>query len=151
MGWNEWNGGFSWICRKICDIEKQNSSEHISDRIFTHKSIGVYCFGLFQNIQLCRVSSQHRQNEQHLENKRQQMRIEGNYVFGWCCPQIYLMNRWWCYNFWELHVYHNICITKLLGLSSYFLYLHGFLSTIFTYITTVFSSIIDIFQCHFHV
>ena len=40
-------------------------------------------------------------------------------------------NRRRRYNCWELHV-HNICITKLWALSSYFVYLHGFLLAMFS-------------------
>ena len=43
-----------------------------------------------------------------------------------------MINRRWCYNWYELHVHHNIHITKLWALSSYFIYLHGFISTIFS-------------------
>ena len=43
-----------------------------------------------------------------------------------------LINRQWCYKCLEHHFHHNICITKLRSLSSYFLYLHGFLSRQFS-------------------
>ena len=35
-----------------------------------------------------------------------------------------IINRQWCYNCWEIHVHHNICITKLWDQGSYFLYLY---------------------------
>ena len=54
----------------------------------------------------------------------------------WLC--LYVINRQWHYNCWELHV-HNICITKLWALRSYFIYLHGFLLTLFYSITVQFS------------
>ena len=40
-----------------------------------------------------------------------------------------MINRQWCYKFWEFHV-HNICKTKLWTISSYFIYLHGFILTL---------------------
>ena len=43
-----------------------------------------------------------------------------------------MITRRWFYNCWELHVHHNICIKKLRALSSYFLYLYGFISTLFS-------------------
>ena len=49
-----------------------------------------------------------------------------------------MINRWWYYNCWDLHV-HNICINKLWDLRSYFLYLHRFLLTLFSSITVQFS------------
>ena len=62
--------------------------------------------------------------------------------YHWC-----LINRRWWYNCQELHVNHNICITKILALSSYFLYLHGFLSTLFPIQNKTISSRTDSFQC----
>ena len=41
-----------------------------------------------------------------------------------------MINRQWCYNFWEIHVHNNICITNLWSVSSYSLYSHGFLVTL---------------------
>ena len=61
---------------------------------------------------------------------------------GVCGYAWYLINIWWCYNCWELHV-HNVCITKLWDISSYFLYLHDFLLKLFSYRT-------DNFQFYFH-
>ena len=55
----------------------------------------------------------------------------------------FLMNRRWCYNWYEFHV-HNIYITKLWAISSYFIYLHGF-------IFTLFSSRTEHFSMFFHV
>ena len=49
-----------------------------------------------------------------------------------------IINIWWCYNCSEVHV-HNIFITKLWALGSYFLYLHDFLITLFSSRTVQFS------------
>ena len=35
-----------------------------------------------------------------------------------------VINRRWCYNYWEIHVHHNNCITKLWAPGSYFLCLY---------------------------
>ena len=49
-----------------------------------------------------------------------------------------MINRQWYYNCYELNVHHNIYITKLWDLRSYFLYLHGFILTLFSPITYIF-------------
>ena len=65
--------------------------------------------------------------------------------------QLVVINRWWCYNFWEIYVHRNICITKLWYLSSYFLYLNGFLSNTVFHLEQYCFSRTDIFRCSFHV
>ena len=63
----------------------------------------------------------------------------------------YLINRRWWYNCWELHVHHNISITKFWSLSSKFLYLYMFsFNTVFHSEQHCFTWTAS-FQCSFYV
>ena len=59
-----------------------------------------------------------------------------------------VINRRWCYNCYEIHAHYKILITKLVSLSSYFIYLYMiFLQHSFYSEQHCFTSRKDSFQC----